>query len=345
MIYIRNFNKEQYDYAEKVNLVEFLKRRGYFLISVGSEYTLKEHDSIRISTNKWYWHSKGKGGSPIQFLMEYEKLDLVSAILELCENNKITKNMYKESTRKLSKELPKEVNKKKIELPEKNDNNKRLFAYLTQTRCIDSEIISKLVKENLIYEDKNHNVIFVGKDNKDEIKYATKRGTSTYKKYQGEVKNSDKKYGFNIKSSVNSNKLYLFESPIDLISHMNLTKIMTSVDYKKQNRLSLGGVSDRALENYLLDNKHIREIIVCLDNDLAGWEGGEKIYNKYKDSYKVDVRLAEFGKDYNDFLVKVKQDKSYKKTIEATIKKSKQRSENYEKLGVNFKNVNSEIIR
>ena len=47
-----------------------------------------------------------------------------------------------------------------------------------------------------------------------------------------------------------SNRLYVTESPIDLMSHATLSK-MHNIDYMQDHRISLGCLSDRALEWYL----------------------------------------------------------------------------------------------
>ncbi len=302
---MRNYTQEEYEYAKYVNLIEYLSNRGYDLVKVGREYTLKDHDSMRISENKWYWNSQNKGGSPIQFLVEYEKMDFKSAVLELSNGANISK--VKSDYVKSEKV---DLKKEKIDLPEASENMNRTIAYLTKSRQIDYDIVKEMIDKKLIFEDVNHNTVFVGKDNNNEVKYATKRGTSTYKKFQGEVKNSDKKYGFKFNENESSKRVYVFESPIDLLSHMTLTKQMTNFDYKNQNRIALGGVSDASLSQYLEEHKNVSEIILCLDNDEAGWTASEKMYAKYKDNYKVDICLPKQGKDYNEYLISIINEKS-----------------------------------
>jgi len=86
----------------------------------------------------------------------------------------------------------------------------------------------------------------------------------TYQNYRGDVLNSDKSYGFEIPGR--SNRLFVFESPIDAMSHATLTKFMHK-DWKEDNRLSLGGLTDLALDRYLKQHPNINQIIFCLDND------------------------------------------------------------------------------
>ncbi len=281
-----------------------MEQRGYDIKKVGnSEYTLKQHDSMRINseTNYWIWNSHNVSGvGVISFLEKFEGLsrdDAKSTVLQLKGSVEFTKTNY---TKPMSNKP-----KGKIELPEKSETSKRMIAYLTNTRNIDYEIVKNLKSKGVIYEDSKHNVVFLGQDKNGEVKYATRRGTYTYKnkKFVGEVANSDKNYGFNLSSNDVSSKVYVFESPIDAMSHMTLTK-QVGLDYTNQNRLSLGGVSDKALEQYLKDNVHIKEITLCLDNDEAGRDATDKIFNKFKDKYIIKVNFPKEGKDYNEYLSK-----------------------------------------
>ncbi|MFR8295145.1 MAG: toprim domain-containing protein [Ruminococcus sp.] len=73
--------------------------------------------------------------------------------------------------------------------------------------------------------------------------------------------------------------------------------------WKKQNRLSLSGTSDVALQSYLQRYPEIKNIVLCLDNDEAGRNGIAKINEKYADRYNITVHVPKLGKDYNETLV------------------------------------------
>lgn len=313
----KQLGKQQYSQAQQdryqligrinseINIVDYLMSHGYNVKKVGYEYTIKEHDSIRINSEKnlWAWNSKGTSGhGVISFLEEYEGVTREEAIKILKDDLVGTIN---QSVRHNEKENMK-VAKGEIELPEANEKNSRAIAYLSKTRKIDYDIVKEMINKGDIYEDTKHNVVFLGKDSEGVVKYATKRGSNTYKKFVGEVTNSDKRYGFNFKSDKNTSKLYVFESPIDLLSHMTLTK-RYNIDYNMQNRLSLGGVSDVALEQYLKDNPNINELFLCLDNDDAGREATAKIFEKYNTSYLIKVNFTKQGKDYNEYLLNLSE--------------------------------------
>ena len=74
--------------------------------------------------------------------------------------------------------------------------------------------------------------------------------------------------------------------------------------WKKQNRLSLSGTSDVALQSYLQRYPEIKNIVLCLDNDEAGRNGIAKVNQKYADRYSITVHVPKLGKDYNETLVR-----------------------------------------
>lgn len=70
----------------------------------------------------------------------------------------------------------------------------------------------------------------------------------------------------------NPQKLIVFESPIDAMSHASLVNAIAGNPnaWRVHTRLSLGGTSDVALMQYLSEHSKCRDITLCLDNDAAG---------------------------------------------------------------------------
>ena len=57
---------------------------------------------------------------------------------------------------------------------------RRVFAYLTRTRCLDGSVVNAFSKKRMLYEDaKYHNAVFVGYDKDGVARHAHKRGTCT----------------------------------------------------------------------------------------------------------------------------------------------------------------------
>lgn len=309
------YSKEEIEKAQSMSLLDYVEMRGYELLRSKNQVRLKEHDSLVISNNKWKWFSQNKGGGTLDFLITYENKGFIEAMKILLEEKEVTK--------KISKYIrPKVVQKVIDELPEKNSNYRRVYAYLGKTRGIDYNIITDMVKKGLLYEDKEHsNCVFLGKDTNKDVKYGLKIGTTTDKKYKGELPGSDKRYNIEINNSTKNSTVCLYESVIDGMSHASLLKLQRK-NYKDINMISLGGVSDLKLEQYLKDNPNIKTIICCLDNDDAGIKANMKIREKYnKLGYAVKAILTK-RKDMNEELLYYLNTHKSKKTI-AEVKQVK----------------------
>lgn len=296
------FTQEQYEKASQVELMDYLISNGYNIKKVGTnEYTLEEHDSMRINPlkNNFFWNSRNVGGSTIQFLQYYEGKSFVDAV-KILSGEQVSTTITNRP-----QYTPKIEEKGELILPEKNEDNKRAISYLTNTRKLDFEIVNSLIKSGNIYESKDkHNVVFLGKDSENNVKYAMQRSTLTESNYKGDCKNSDKDYGFRINSQSSCDKVCVFESAIDLITHATISKHLGK-NWKDINRVSLGCLSFKSMDSFLKDNTNIKEINLFLDNDESGQENAQKFYNQYKDDYKINiiqVKSKDLNQTWQDYL-------------------------------------------
>jgi hypothetical protein len=109
-------------------------------------------------------------------------------------------------------------------------------------------------------------------------------------------------------------RLIVFESPIDLLSHMTMQQrgnLACGLGFDADaHRLSLGGTSDVALIAYLEREPLIAEVHLCLDAD----EAGQKAAGKIIDKLSADTRFEHIAikncppqggaKDYNEVLLR-----------------------------------------
>lgn len=197
---------------------------------------------------------------------------------------------------------------KEFILPEKNNSYKHMVAYLTQTRKIDSSMINDLIKENKLYEDIHRNCVFVGTDIEGNPQYANLRSTNTnINSFKGDAKNSNKAFPFAIQGK--DEIVYVFESPIEVLSYMTIKKQFDK-ELFEHHAISLGGVGDKALENYLVMYPEIKKIVLCLNNDQAGFDGTERNRTKYKE-YEINENYPSH-KDYNEDLKRLVRAKEIK---------------------------------
>ena len=82
---MEKYTEDQITRANEVNLVRFLSARGERFKKAGRDIVGKKHDSVTICDNKWYRHSQGKGGWPIDFMMEFYGLSFPDAVKELLD--------------------------------------------------------------------------------------------------------------------------------------------------------------------------------------------------------------------------------------------------------------------
>ena len=129
---------------------------------------------------------------------------------------------------------------KRLLLPEKNENNDRVIAYL-MGRGIHREVIDYCIQTKRLYESRDyHNAVFIGFDRRGVPRYSTLRGTSG-RRFMGEVNGSDKHFSFSIPTQNKCRKLNLFESAIDLLSYGTL-ELLSGRDWRQENCLSLAGI-------------------------------------------------------------------------------------------------------
>ena len=292
------YTEEQITRANQTDLVSFLNAQGEQLVKSGREYRWKKHDSVTVSANRWYRHSQGRGGYPVDFVMEFYNATFPEAVKMLTGEEGEGRNSACPAP------------SPDFRLPEKEENNDRIIRYLTENRGIEKNLVEKWISSGDIYEEKkHHNVVFVGRDADGIPRYAHCRGTGEIK-YRGDVAESDKSCGFSHRGT--DNQLFVFEAAIDLLSFIQLFP----KDWNKRSYLSLGGTSSAALMAFLSERPQITSVFLCLDNDQAGNEACEKMVEEIPDGYSV-IRLKPSQKDWNEILCDKNADR--KKAIIETV--------------------------
>ena len=313
------YTKEEREKALEVSLTSLAESLGYTPVRAGTHYSLKEIDSLIIYNDKSWnrWSGKGEinSGSQIDFLLEFGNVNsAVEAIKYLLDYQGFNSTEQINQKKMIPSSL---TERKEFVLPQKNDNYKRLYAYLMKTRGLSQNVISEFVHKKIIYEEKeHHNIVFVGYDKSGNPKYAGMRGTADIygKKFKCDVPGNDKNYGVNV-INTNSLEVVVFESVIDCMSWIDIY----GNAYKEwPNLLVLGMVEDNPLVTFLNENSYIKSIRFCLDNDEAGRKAlyGENnpdgtvkrigLIEKYeKQGYRVSVSVPTYGKDFNETLLEM----------------------------------------
>ncbi|MDR2899877.1 MAG: DUF3991 and toprim domain-containing protein [Clostridiales bacterium] len=316
------YTKAEYDAARQSDIISCLKSMGYELKQEGNYYKSALHNSLVIngSNGAWTWNSRDiSGRQPIELVKQIliedygydEKAAVITAVKRLAGTEGIDvaeKNEYRNMSAQARKSAVNDINNApdaKFKLPEENINYNRIIAYLCTTRGLDYQLVKQLIKENKIYETKDHhNACFVAYDKNGEPKHGFLRGTisDAEKGFKKDVEFSDKSYAFTISGRPDSTKVCCFESSIDAISHASLYKSQ-GLDYKDCHRISLNGTSFAGLEKFLSDNSQVKEIVACLDNDPTGKKRSEALCKEYHEKgYKVCTQFSN-TKDWNQDLL------------------------------------------
>ena len=277
------YTQAQIDRANAVNLEDFLRAQGETLVRSGKEYRWKAHDSLTVCGNKWFRHSQSKGGYPVDFVMEFYGKSFPEAVQMLTgEPGEVQPE---------ADPAPSPA----FRLPLRNVTNANILNYLTQERKLSPSLVNFFIAAGDIYEDAaHHNVVFVGRDADGHPRYASSRGIR--EKFRQDVAGAEKSFGLAHRGT--DKQLMVFEAPIDLLSFIELFP----KNWQQHNYLSLGGVSAKALQQFLSERPDMERVFLCLDADKAGEDACKRLAALLPDTVSV-TRIQPTRKDWNEVLV------------------------------------------
>ena len=277
------YTQAQIDKANAVDLEKFLRAQGETLVRSGKEYRWKAHDSLTVCGNKWFRHSQSKGGFPVDFVMEFYGKSFPEAV-----------QMLTGETGEVQPEAD-PAPSPAFRLPLRNVTNANILNYLTQERKLSPSLVNFFIIAGDIYEDAaHHNVVFVGRDADGHPRYASSRGIR--EKFRQDTAGAEKAFGFAHRGT--DKQLLVFEAPIDLLSFIELFP----KNWQQHNYLSLGGVSGKALRQFLSERPDVERVFLCLDADKAGEDACKCLAALLPDTVSV-TRIQPCMKDWNEVLV------------------------------------------
>jgi len=283
--------------ARNADVIAFLEKyHGFTFAHRGGAYRCRQHSSLAVKADRlsWYWHSRGLGGfGALDYLVKAENMAFRQAVEVITGISPTT------APPRQTAEPP-----KTLVLPERSGGHRKLFDYLINKRGIDGNIVLSLMQKEMLYEDRYGNVVFVGHDEHD---------------FRGDCSGSDKRYGFRAVFTP-SERLYIFESAIDLMSHASLVNADTGDTgaWKRDSRLSLSGTSDTALNFFLNKQNSVNVLVFCLDNDTAGQTAAATMAREYALRGYMVLNEPPRGKDFNEDL------QAYRAAAQAERRASKQ---------------------
>ena len=294
----RHFTQAQREQARSTDLVSLLQGRGEALKRSGREYQWQDGtQKVTVRGNLWFHQYERVGGDAVDFVRRFYGLDYPQAVEFLLGSNTLPLI-----------ECHSEKERPEFQLPAPNDNLRRVAAYLVNRRGIDRDIFYAFVRRGMIYESaQHHNAVFVGFDSGGVPRHAHLRGCGG--SFKGNAAASDPQYSFHWSGS--SDRLYLFEAPIDLLSFLSLHK----ENWQQHSYAAACCVGDAVLFRLLADQPAIRTVALCMDSDAAGQVANRRIAKKLEAQNIAVQCLVPSCKDWNEVLCVQRQGEKLCQTL------------------------------
>jgi 5S rRNA maturation endonuclease (ribonuclease M5) len=317
--------------AKDVDLLSYLESKGETFKKEGRYYRHIEHDSLIIRDNMYAWNSRNeKGYGAINFAKMYYNLSFVEAVQDINQGN------HKTFTRSHSNE---QESKKPFQYPQHLEvkNQDKLKHYLVQERNIDPRLVQWLLQKDLIAQDKRNNIVFKWREQggKGKIVGADRQGTIKMDRGRGSFKqvlpHAKKDTGFTVDVG-KPTKMYVFESPVDLLSYWSLQK----EKLQDARLVSMNGLKSRTILQSFIDARkeglNIQKVVLSVDNDKAGKKFIQKMHLLLEDRM-LQLNLPLRGKDWNDELKKSVQQREEKPLYQVKRRGKRLREQEMERNG------------
>ena len=289
-----HYTEEEKEQARRTDLAELLRSQGEPLKRSGSEYEWKDgSQKVTIRGNLWFHQYDREGGDAIDFVRRFYNKDYPEAMEFLLGGS--GGNLSVSAPIEKKEQVP-------FALPPKNENMRRVYAYLLSRRGVDQDVVSAFAHKGMVYESaKYHNAVFVGFGTDGKAAHANLRGTGSESTFKGNVPGSRPEYSFHWTGS--DEKLFLFEAPIDMLSYISMNKD----GWQKHSYAACCGVSDRVMFQMLKDYPNITTVCLCLDNDEAGWQAEKRMSEKLSEQGIQTEILVPTHKDWNEDLLNLQE--------------------------------------
>lgn len=189
----------------------------------------------------------------------------------------------------LYSEMPKIKVNKNNDLPVKNnDNIKNVIKYLRDERKININIIMELIDKKLLYADNRSNCVFTNENGT----FSLSKGITSIKFNKCSGVNDFITYGNTDRT------IYVFESPIDALSYMDLHNKPEGRFLSTNGEMMINKIMDYVKKN------NTKEIYTCFDNDEKGIKFHDMLIDdRIKNNLNIKIyKIIPKGKDFNDEL-------------------------------------------
>ena len=253
--------------ARQTNLALWLRQNNEPLKRAGRWWYIEGCDSLRIQGNMWYRYSQGKGGNPVDFLVDYYGLSPKKAIERLTQyagcsvdkNSRVEKeNKNTEAAFDLNAIVP-------------APDERRILAYLIKTRGVSADIVlTEIQNGQLIQESQTGNAVFAMKNEAEDIVGAEVVGTLSNIRFKSIKVGSASGYGYTVGQKQNPRYILYFESAVDLLSFITIMRSRAK-PLTAYLLVSMAGLKFEVIRKSLRVFGNSAAIpVLCVDNDKAG---------------------------------------------------------------------------
>lgn len=259
--------------AKKISITSVMDDQGMDYIDMTNFAQGIEHDSLMVDKRKnhFYWNSQIEDGQ----VVHGDVIDFVSRFYDMSHLealNYLTQEKHEMLRKTESYSAPKEP----FQYYFKHNNDfSHVKDYLVNQRKLSSVLIETLHEKGFIQEDVYKQTIFVWSDTGKAVGASVIGSEYNPEKYErgrfkGIAKNSETNFGFNVTIGTPS-KLYVFESPVDLLSYWSMNPQLENCMLAEMEGLKEQSVYKFINQMYLSKGSLPHEgIYIGVDNDPAG---------------------------------------------------------------------------
>jgi len=225
--------------ARNLSILALAEQEGFELEKEsGKAYKAKHSGGLTLfpATNTWYCHTSEHSGDTIKFIQEYRNVNFVDAVKHLLEQTNLPAAERRDYVPPPKKELV---------LPYRSSDNSAAYAYLTKTRGIDPDIVSRMMRRGTLYQGRYYDkaaakyetvCAFVGLSDEGKPGYCAMRGVAPDSKIKRDKSGADKRFAFYMEGECT--RLFVLEAPIEALAHATLTKLIGK-DWTQDHRLQI----------------------------------------------------------------------------------------------------------
>lgn len=282
-----------------IPLVEVLEKLGYELNKDSNNYYRVKTNELNLVINV----EKNAFSQNKSTVSKYGAIDLLTEVFNykfkdavefLGENfspNAVAKTIMAKPQKAL-KHIENEIKEaKELPPPPAPNNLPNIRHYLIDKRKIDKNLVDDLILNGKLYADKFNNCCFLN----DQGNFASIRGTHPTKAFKKNTKEIDFIQYNNQENPQDKEKIFLFESVIDLLSYRTLNPDVKGHFVSLNGNSMIGRIKSLNLNDY-------KEIYCCFDNDDQGKVFTQKVQDNFYTKAVVKT-ITPVNKDFNDDLI------------------------------------------